>query len=189
MSGADETEIVEQIRAFGGNLRVARAHAGLTQAQLSKAAPLDRAAISRLECGERSPDMPTLLRVCIALQITPAELLRGVGRGGDRVAPLDAAQTSDALGRFGVNLRWARQRAGISQEQLSLEAKVDRAAISVYENGVRQPNLRTVLKLAMKLDIAPSALLRGLGEEALATGAQQRRAMRSRVRAHTASAG
>jgi transcriptional regulator with XRE-family HTH domain len=165
MSGADGAEIAEQVRAFGRNLREARGRAGLTQAQLSAAAPLDRAAISRLECGERSPDMPTLLRVCAALDTTPTELLRGVGKTGVGRAPRADPETSNSQGRFGANLRLARQRAGISQERLALDAKVDRAAISVYENGVRQPNLRTVLKLALKLDVAPGALLRGMQVE------------------------
>jgi transcriptional regulator with XRE-family HTH domain len=162
MAGADGIDIAEQIRAFGRNLREARGQAGLTQAQLSVAAPLDRAAISRLECGERSPDMPTLLRVCAALNTTPANLLRGVGKPNGGRAPRGEAETSDSSERFGVNLRQARQHAGISQERLALDAKVDRAAISVYENGVRQPNLRTVLKLAMKLDVPPGLLLRGV---------------------------
>lgn len=165
MPGADGIEIAEQIRAFGSNLREARGRAGMTQAQLSAAAPLDRAAISRLECGERSPDMPTLLRVCAALDTTPSELLRGVAKTIGARAPRLSPDQADSQGRFGANLRQARQRAGISQERLALDAKVDRAAISVYENGVRQPNLRTVLKLAMKLDVAPGLLLRGMGDD------------------------
>lgn len=173
MAGADGAEIAEQIRAFGRNLRQARTRVGLTQAQLSTAAPLDRAAISRLECGERSPDMPTLLRVCAALKTTPDELLRGVGRAAGTRGTRNEVETSGAQGRFGSNLRHARMRAGISQERLALDAKVDRAAISVYENGVRQPNLRTILKLAMKLDVAPSVLLRGVHEVG-ANGSSQR---------------
>jgi transcriptional regulator with XRE-family HTH domain len=165
LAGADGVEIAEQVRAFGRNLREARGRAGLTQAQLSVAAPLDRAAISRLECGERSPDMPTLLRVCAALGTTPSDLLRGVGKASGGRALRAEAEMSNSQGRFGVNLRQARQRVGISQERLALDAKVDRAAISVYENGVRQPNLRTVLKLAMKLDVAPGLLLRGMPVE------------------------
>lgn len=170
MAGADGVEIAEQIRAFGRNLRDARGRAGLTQAQLSVAAPLDRAAISRLECGERSPDMPTLLRVCAALETTPADLLRGIGNSANSRSPRNGPGPTDLKGRFGANLRWARQRAGISQERLALDAKVDRAAISVYENGIRQPNLRTVLKLAMKLDVAPGLLLRGMQTPEPATG-------------------
>jgi DNA-binding XRE family transcriptional regulator len=108
--------------------------------------------------------MPTLLRISAALGIKPTELLRGIGpsdspRGGPRHAKQSA---TDPAALFGVNLRWARTRAGISQERLALDAKVDRAAISVYENGRREPNLRTVLKLALKLGIRPSLLLGGI---------------------------
>jgi DNA-binding XRE family transcriptional regulator len=59
-------------------------------------------------------------------------------------------------------LKWARRRVDISQERLALDAKVDRAAISVYENGGREPNLRTVLKLAWKLEVPPATLLAGI---------------------------
>jgi transcriptional regulator with XRE-family HTH domain len=159
-----EKEIAENIRAFGRNLRRARIRAGLTQAQLSVAAPLDRAAISRLECGERAPDLPTLLRVCGALGLEPADLLRGIGpkaahrRGRRR----PQATVGNPATLFGDNLKRARKQAGISQERLALDAKVDRAAISVYENGGREPNLRTIMKLAMKLDVLPALLLGGI---------------------------
>ncbi len=172
MPGADSGEISEQVRAFGANLRHARRLARFTQAELSAATeaqvvppiPIDRAAISRLECGERSPDMPTLLRVCAALQVKPTDLLRGVGAGDSRRGGSRRAKpTKDSPATvFGANLKWARARAGISQERLALDAKVDRAAISVYENGRREPNLRTVLKLALKLDIRPAMLLSGI---------------------------
>lgn len=160
----DRVEIAEQIRAFGANLRRARRRAGFTQAELSSAAPLDRAAISRLECGERAPDLTTLLRLCAALGIEPSDLLRGIGPQ----APLRHAPAEEGMSGaypaalFGANLKWARSRAGVSQERLALDAKVDRAAISVYENGGREPNLRTVLKLALQLDIRPGLLLRGM---------------------------
>ncbi len=166
MAGADRTEIAEQIRVFGDNLRRARRQAGCTQVELSSATPLDRAAISRLECGERAPDLPTLLRLCAALGVEPGDLLRDIGprtspRRAQAQALSDTAE-NDPAALFGANLRWARKRAGISQERLALDAKVDRAAISVYENGGREPNLRTVLKLALKLEVRPALLLEGI---------------------------
>jgi transcriptional regulator with XRE-family HTH domain len=160
---ADQAELAEQIRVFGANLRIARLRAELTQAQLSAAAPLDRAAISRLECGERAPDLRTLLRMCDALSIQPTELLRGIGPNiPPRPHRQEALIRVDPAALFGANLKWARKHAGISQERLALDAKVDRAAISVYENGGREPNLRTVLKLAMKLGVRPGQLLAGI---------------------------
>jgi transcriptional regulator with XRE-family HTH domain len=160
----DPGQLAEQIRAFGQNLRIARRQAGLTQVELSSATPLDRAAISRLECGERAPDLPTLLRLCAALGTQPTALLGGIG---PKTSPTGVQGPDDVkdepAARFGANLKWARKRAGISQERLALDAKVDRAAISVYENGGREPNLRTVLKLALKLEIGPALLLAGIG--------------------------
>jgi transcriptional regulator with XRE-family HTH domain len=165
----EQEEIAEQIRRFGANLRGARLRAGLTQAQLSAAAPLDRAAISRLECGERAPDLRTLLRICDALAIQPTEPLGGIGPTASPRPRRPAASDSEAATLFGANLKRARKQAGISQERLALDAKVDRAAISVYENGGREPNLRTVLKLAMKLEIRPGLLLTGIVGLAQAT--------------------
>jgi DNA-binding XRE family transcriptional regulator len=49
---------------------------------------------------------------------------------------------------FGENLRNARRRAELSQEELAGHADVDRAAISTYEHGGREPNLRTIVNLA-----------------------------------------
>lgn len=172
MAGADQAEIAEQVRAFGGNLRRTRLRAGFTQVQLSAAAPLDRAAISRLECGERAPDLPTLLRICSALAVEPTYLLRGIGpkTSPRRMRSQDTTAAYNPATLFGANLRWARERAAISQERLALDAKVDRAAISVYENGGREPNLRTVLKLAMKLEVRPSLLLGGIAPKVVRAG-------------------
>jgi transcriptional regulator with XRE-family HTH domain len=155
----------EQIAAFGDNLRRARLGLGLTQAQLSDAAALDRAAISRIECGERTPDLATLLRMCRVLRLEASELLRDIGRRSSRRSERPVAQTiaGDPPSLFGANLTWVRRRAGISQERLALDVKVDRAAIGVYENGGRAPNLRTILELSRKLGIEPGMLLAGIG--------------------------
>jgi transcriptional regulator with XRE-family HTH domain len=164
-----DPEIDEQVRAFGENMRAARLTAGLSQVGLSEATGLDRAAISFLERAERAPDLSTLVRVARALATTPADLLRGVGpayipfAGGASFELLYGGKRPAEPGlRFGANLRVARTRAGLSQETLAYESEVDRAAISVYERGKREPNLRTGLKLARALRLSPVALLDGV---------------------------
>jgi transcriptional regulator with XRE-family HTH domain len=157
-------QVDEQVRVFGETMRAARHRAGLSQIGLAEATGLDRAAISFLERADRAPDLSTLLRVARALKVKPGDLLVGIGPGDSQVrgprVP-DPPPASPAL-HFGANLRWARARVGLSQEGLAFEAKVDRAAISVYERGVREPNLRTVLKLSSALKLRPAALLRGI---------------------------
>jgi transcriptional regulator with XRE-family HTH domain len=164
MRHTKDPEIDEQVRAFGESMRAVRLGAGLSQVGLSEATRLDRAAISFLERAERAPDLSTLVRVAHALSVTPADLLRGVGLPGSRalgLPPADERPTEPGR-RFGVNLRAARKGAGYSQEALAYEAEVDRAAISVYERGGREPNLRTVLKLARALHLSPVVLFDGV---------------------------
>ena len=146
MRHTSDGEIDAQVGAFGENMRAARHDAGLSQVALSEATKLDRAAISFLERAERAPDLSTLVRVARALGTTPGELLTDVGlplsRGGS--------------GPDGV------QRSGDGGLRFGEKAVVDRAAISVYERGRREPNLRTVLKLARALGLSPMALLDGV---------------------------
>ena len=154
-----DPEIDEQVRLFGENMRATRLGVGLSQVGLSEATQLDRAAISFLERAERAPDLSTLVRIARALSVTPADLVVGVGLPGARLA---GARAGEPGLRFGANLRAARKGGGLSQEALAYEADVDRAAISVYERGGREPNLRTVLKLARALRMSPVELLDGV---------------------------
>jgi transcriptional regulator with XRE-family HTH domain len=50
-------------------------------------------------------------------------------------------------------------KAGLTQEQLGLEADLRRTFISLLELGQQQPTLTTIFKLADALHIAPSELL------------------------------
>lgn len=48
---------------------------------------------------------------------------------------------------FGRNLRWLRRRFGMSLNELARESGLTGACISNVENGKRQPNLSTILKI------------------------------------------
>ena len=58
----------------------------------------------------------------------------------------------DAAASFGVVLRRLRKAAGLTQEQLALEADLQRTYVSILELGQQQPTLTTILKLAAALD-------------------------------------
>lgn len=79
-----------------------------------------------------------------------------LGEEGKRIQAQRRAQA------FGANLRAARRSTGISQDDLARGSSVDRTAISTYERGRREPNLRTIVRLARALGIPPADLLRGL---------------------------
>jgi transcriptional regulator with XRE-family HTH domain len=64
--------------------------------------------------------------------------------------------------RFAVNLRKARQRKRISQEELGFLCDLHRTEISLLERGGREPRLGTIVKLAGALDSSPEELCGGI---------------------------
>ena len=68
----------------------------------------------------------------------------------------------DKRDRFAVNLRRARQAAGISQEELADRCELHRTEVSLLERGGREPRLGTMVKLANALGTTPEELCKGI---------------------------
>lgn len=159
-------EIQRQLQAFGQALHCAYTRAGLSKRALAGATSLDRSAIGRIEQGLRAPNFAKLLLLARAAKSTPAALTAGIGGYDPAIASIehDGEPPADPLRRFGANLRWIRVRLEpcMTQEGLALEADIDRSSPNGYETGRMCPNLRTILKLAAGLQVAPSLLLEGV---------------------------
>ena len=61
---------------------------------------------------------------------------------------------------FGQVMRGVRERASMSQMDLHKKSGLDRTFISDLERGIQCPSLRTILRVAIALDIAPWKLIR-----------------------------
>ncbi len=61
---------------------------------------------------------------------------------------------------FGKVIRKLRLDAGLTQEQLGLEAGLRRTFVSLLELGQQQPSLLTIFKLAEPLCSAPSEIIK-----------------------------
>lgn len=59
-------------------------------------------------------------------------------------------------------LRSYRKKVGLTQEQLALEAGVERNFVSLIERGVNQPTIRIIFKLALVLRVHPSEMLKAV---------------------------
>ncbi len=64
--------------------------------------------------------------------------------------------------RFAANLRTARTKAGISQEELGHRCDLHRTEISLLERAGREPRLATIVKLAGSLETTPAELCAGI---------------------------
>ena len=60
---------------------------------------------------------------------------------------------------FGMVLRDLRKARGLSQEELALEAGLQRNFVSLIELGHNQPSINTLWKLADALEVKPSAFI------------------------------
>ena len=79
----------------------------------------------------------------------------GIARAMDRSNQLLIAAFADAL-------REARQKAGLTQEDLAERADVSVRFISLLETGKRQPSLSALAAVSAGLEIPMSALIRAL---------------------------
>jgi transcriptional regulator with XRE-family HTH domain len=64
--------------------------------------------------------------------------------------------------KFGKNLAYLRNRAGLSQEELSFLASLHRTEIGMLERGIRLARIDTLVKLAGSLAVDPEDLLDGI---------------------------
>ncbi|MNN56941.1 transcriptional repressor DicA [compost metagenome] len=60
---------------------------------------------------------------------------------------------------FGKVLRQKRKEAGLTQEQLSYEADIQRNYVSLIERGIHQPTITVLFKLASALSCSPTQLI------------------------------
>lgn len=63
---------------------------------------------------------------------------------------------------FGANITRARERAGLSQEELAFAADLHRTAIGQLERGVVSPRLETAVKIAVAAGVSVDQLLAGI---------------------------
>ncbi|MFI1371367.1 helix-turn-helix domain-containing protein [Streptomyces longwoodensis] len=62
-------------RAVGQSIRSLRLHENLTQEQVSLRSGVDRASLVRIEAGQQSPTVDTLIRIADAIGVPLADLV------------------------------------------------------------------------------------------------------------------
>lgn len=74
------------------------------------------------------------------------------------VVPALSADDPD-MGDLGSNLRAARERLGLTQEQVAERSGVHATEVSRIEGGKRDPQVSTVRRLAKAVEVKPGQLL------------------------------
>ena len=66
------------------------------------------------------------------------------------------------LTSFGRNVARIRNERGLSQDKLAEKADLDRTFVSGIERGVRNPGIKTVLRIARALEVSIGELFKGV---------------------------
>jgi transcriptional regulator with XRE-family HTH domain len=77
------------------------------------------------------------------------------------VSRIEPPSTHELRARFGLNLREARARVDLSQEELAFRAGLNRAAVSPLEQGKTMPRIDSVIRLAGAAEVTPNNLAAG----------------------------
>ncbi len=72
------------------------------------------------------------------------------------------ARSRDVAERFGENLRRARRRVGLSQEQVAVRASLHRTEVGLLERGGRVARIDTLIQLAGAMRVPSAELLEGI---------------------------
>ena len=68
----------------------------------------------------------------------------------------------NVLTQLGMRIRYLRKQKGLSQEDLALEAGVNKNYLSDLERGNRNPSLMILEKIAKALDVSLEILFQGI---------------------------
>ena len=71
-------ETVEYIRRFGTRVRLLRQERGLSQEELAERVDVHRTFIGMIERGEKNATLVTIVKISGGLEVSVAELLRGL---------------------------------------------------------------------------------------------------------------
>ena len=68
-------------------------------------------------------------------------------------------QEEDLRKTVAYNLKFLREKRGLTQAELANIAKIPRTAVGRYEACIRTPTLINILRIAKALDVTPNDLL------------------------------
>jgi transcriptional regulator with XRE-family HTH domain len=143
---------------FGESLARERGRQRMSTRTLARLAGMHGSEISRIETGQREPQVSTAIRLAAALRIPLAAL---TGDPGQRAADLPSGDVDDDSGdlvldrvvdrRLGEALRREREFQGLRQDDLALAAGLGRRAVGEVEAGKVTAEFQTWLAVIQTL--------------------------------------
>lgn len=140
---------------FHEKLKVLRKKEGLTQQEVAKLVHVERGVYTNWELGNRNPNYENLSMLACVFDVSIDYLL------GDyleiskerylKIKESDLMKTSNV---FPQRLKELRLKKGLTQTELGEKVGVKQSTFTNWENGKREPNFETIIKIADLLEVS-----------------------------------
>lgn len=157
-------------------LKNARENRGLNSTEIGRRAGIGHQTTTRIERGERTPQIDTVELIARALQVEPCWLAFGFDGGKpfnlkskvtkpETDVP-DIATSELTSAYLGVAKRLSDRRSalGLSLRQVGTAAGISYQTVNLIECGEAVPKVDSLHRLAIALDVAPCWLAYGVGD-------------------------
>ena len=136
-------------------VRQLRSELGLSQEKLALIAGVDRTLVSKIERSIANPSLEVLVKISGCLKVSVDNLLKIWWEKKFIVNK----KTHIHLKILASNLIRLRVQRQASLEQISLKAKLESSVIKKIEDGLADPTLKEIIKLATALEVPAHELL------------------------------
>lgn len=149
----------------GRRLKELRKKHGITQKELADFLHITAKAISFYELGEREPSNGDLIKMADYFEVSTDYLLghhdkkTSEGKSWEAPAQVDGDHVVSQITSFGAVLKSLRKYKKITQAELAHATRLTVSAISMYENGNREPNFKTLELLSDYFQVDMNILL------------------------------
>ncbi len=139
---ANNVSVQKETYMFAETLKALRESRGITQTALAEAMNVIPSLISMYESNQRKPSFEMLIALADYFGVSISALF------GDTRLNDANIEVSELRRKFSRNLKRIREQNGYTQGELAYAVGISKSAISMYENGNREPDFATLEALA-----------------------------------------
>ena len=139
---------------FHEKLKMLRKKKGLTQQEVAELVHVERGVYTNWELGNRNPNYENLSMLVCIFDVSLDYLLGDyLEISKERYLKLKK-QKEEKKNLFSVRLKELRLKKGLTQTELGEKVGVKQSTFTNWENGKREPNFETIIKIADLLEVS-----------------------------------
>lgn len=145
---------------FHEKLKMLRKKKGLTQQEVAHFLGTVQAVYSKWERGVYEPNYENLSMLVCIFDVSLDYLLSDyLEKSKERYLKIKESELMKTLNIFPQRLKELRLKKGLTQTELGKKIGVKQSSFTNWENGKREPNFETLIKLADLLEVSVDFLL------------------------------